>query len=293
MILLCTITFLISFFSLGYATSYQIEQVTETPKIRVHPGINNKGEIVWEERDSDDVMQIYSNKRGKITSNNHDKYYPDINNDEEIVWEEPSYNYVVSNKKGIIYSGAAHLQGASINNNGEIIWGEIYYENNEQYFRISSNEQGTLKKSDNIRYRFPDINKNGIYAWSQIQVNDDSEDWHIYSSDNNKISKDAYYNRNLDPSINNNNEIFWINADNNIDSNQRGKIIPRAGNIWGLDANDKGTIVWAETTGRNSNDRQIFKATPNPVPEPTTWLLFATGLLGLAGMGRKKFFSQS
>ena len=27
----------------------------------------------------------------------------------------------------------------------------------------------------------------------------------------------------------------------------------------------------------------------NPVPEPTTWLLLATGLIGIAGIGRKKF----
>ena len=32
---------------------------------------------------------------------------------------------------------------------------------------------------------------------------------------------------------------------------------------------------------------------PAPVPEPTTWLLFGTGLLGVAAIGRKKFQKRS
>ena len=32
--------------------------------------------------------------------------------------------------------------------------------------------------------------------------------------------------------------------------------------------------------------------TGSPVPEPTTWLLFGTGILGLLGYGRKKFFKR-
>ena len=53
---------------------------------------------------------------------------------------------------------------------------------------------------------------------------------------------------------------------------------------------DSSRFVTTTVSGSGSVDQST--PTPSPVPEPATILLLGSGLVGLAGVGRKKFFKK-
>ena len=127
----------------------------------------------------------------------------------------------------------------------------------------------------------------------------DATDNEIYMYDGtniNQLTNNALYEHG--PQINNNGEVVWRGSDGTdyeiymYDGISTTQITNNAYTDGKPEINNNGEVVWS---GYDGSDYEVFLAVYDdsdsdniPTPEPTTMLIFGLGLLGVAGVRRKR-----
>lgn len=120
----------------------QISQISDNSEVS-NPSINDKGEIIWRERDGSDYF-FYSNIRGRITR--IPSRDADIKGDGEVIYIGNVKPYTIelfSTRRGQIMSGFSGSK-PKINNNGEIAWEHEVSVGNKIYKQIFSSVKGNV-----------------------------------------------------------------------------------------------------------------------------------------------------
>ena len=146
--------------------SGQVTQITYNNGY--HPSINDSGEAVWYQNDfATNRMQLYSNVRGRLTSDANDHYNPSMNNRGDVVWEQYDPGTGSSQIYGIINEvpaqitagPAMHIQ-PSIGNTGEVVWSQGSIGSNNNIYS-STRGQLTFGCPSGFGHNEPSVNSCG------------------------------------------------------------------------------------------------------------------------------------
>src|SRR6185369_5012632 len=131
---------------------------------------NDRGEVVWAQRDPSGQSQIYSNLRGQLTNDASNYYNPKINNLGDVVFisngATPSYQvYKLAAGTALpvpVTSGSFDHRAPAINDGGKIVWAEQdRYTPGAPTRLVSSNNETLLTTPADINSMVVDLNNCG------------------------------------------------------------------------------------------------------------------------------------
>jgi tartrate dehydratase beta subunit/fumarate hydratase class I family protein len=147
-------------------------QLTSDANPHDSPSLNNLGDVVWEQKFPwEQTGPIYGVISGQLVQVAADGNTPSINDSQEIVWSRLNNGYwqLYSNRRGFLTSDFANHQGPALNNAGDVVWmqqdavGGLY-----QIFRRKTGEDQPVQvTSGAVHHGSPSISNSGEVVWSE------------------------------------------------------------------------------------------------------------------------------
>jgi len=216
--------------------------------------INSLGELVWSQYDqTSGRQQIFSSTRGQLTNDQTDHYSPAINNLGDLVWVELGNPYtlrgIIADQPITVTTSQNWIGEANINDRGEVVWGQ---QDGQGYYQIYSSIRGQLT-SGAYYSNDPSINNQGEVVFTRFDPMQPGAN-QVFRLSAGSSTPVAVTNDSLDhrsPAISDSGEIVWAERDMNsptpaakVVSNVRGILVPVATDIFSVDLNNCGDVVY-------------------------------------------------
>jgi hypothetical protein len=200
----------------SYSATYTVTQLTDSSENIWDPGINNNGQVVWQEtiRGIGDIYLYDGSTIKRLTGKEDVGYAPKINNNGQIVWQGGDNHgvsgiFLYDHSTIKLLKNVDHVYHLQINDKGQAVWME-YLDDYSSSTEIFLYDGSTVKQLTDNDYPddYPQINDSGQVVWEggdEIFLYDGATI--IQLTDNDSIDQN--------PQINNNGQVVWEGDDGN------------------------------------------------------------------------------